>query len=190
MPYARGISTTACVCKTVNTNSYHSSCRTLRTWPRATPNSLPNSNPVLRTMSLITLMQPQDLGTIVTKPGTLNPQSLPDLWDETENPHPCQILQGVLGFSCVAELALTPPKSPPTTKHPSTTNQARQLSTNHVNAPRNFPNTSKFSNKTLNMTPSRKTSSGDPTSKFTRGSTEGVTSHPTTQQQTTHEAWM
>ena len=76
----------------------------LETWLRATPNSLPNPNPVLRTMSLNTLMQPQDLGTIMTKPWTLNPQSLPDPWTRLRNPNPAKTLQGVLGFSCVAEL--------------------------------------------------------------------------------------
>ena len=82
----------------------------LETRARATPNSLPNSNPVLRTMCLITLMQPRNLGTNVTKPGILNnSQSLPDLWTRLRTSIPAKSCKVCWSFLCSRTLS-TPPQ--------------------------------------------------------------------------------
>ena len=157
-------------------------------------------------MSLITLTQPRNLGNTVTKPETFNPQSLPNTWTRLRTPLPAIILQGVLVFFlCSRTLEKIPPRillhrstPAPPTRQPSMSNRTTQW--HHLN-------TSKLSNKTLNMTTRRKTPSRKPTSKLTRAIPKGAALNSTKQQQNqkdtqtvptvhsrtlqrpTHEAW-
>ena len=134
--------------------------QSLETWARTTPNSLPNPNPVQG------FHEPHHPNATAEPwrhcDETWNPQpsisSKP--LDETEKSPPCHILQEVCwGFSEKPNSFKTP-KNSPTTKYPSTTNQARQPSMSNRTTPWHLLNTSKLSRR---KTPSRK-----PTSKLTR----------------------
>ena len=127
----------------MNTNYYPSSCRAWRRGPAQPQIPFPTPHPVLRTMSLITLMQTRNLGTIVTRPRTPALNLFQTLGRDLRITNPAKTCKVCRGF-LVWPNSSNAPKNSPSTKHPSTINQARQLST------RNLTNTSKFSNKTVN----------------------------------------
>ena len=156
------ISTTACACKTVNTNSHACSCRAWRRG-RATPDSLPDCQPCPEDHvphHPYATAEPWHHCDETWDPQQLSTSSRP--LDETDNslPHPARCAGVFLWPN-----SFNTTKNSPTTKH--STNQARQPSKNNVIAPRNLSNTSKLSNKTLNMTTNTKTPSGDTTCKLT-----------------------
>ena len=80
------ISTTAYACRHSEHQFLPLFMQSLETWARTTPNGLPNPNSIQGSMSLITLMQPRNLGIIVTTPHQQTQQQDPEHDHEQEDP--------------------------------------------------------------------------------------------------------